>query len=86
MEIGTSETEGCSMTQITLDQATAERLRQADVTIRLVDASGNFIGHFVPSTPPPPESEISDEEIQRRIQKGGGRPLKDILADLEKRS
>jgi hypothetical protein len=30
------------------------------------------------------EPQINGEEIERRLNEGGGRPLADILADLEK--
>jgi len=74
------------MTQVISDPAMVQQLRQAQTTVKLVDADGTVIGHFVPEVPTPLEPHISREEIERRIKKGGGRPLKDILADLEKRA
>jgi hypothetical protein len=32
------------------------------------------------------EPKISEEELQRREQEGGGRRLKEIMTDLEKRA
>jgi hypothetical protein len=74
------------MTQIIVDPATLQQLRLARTTLELVDTTGNFIGHFVPATPAGREPTISEVELQRREQRGGGRPLAQILADLEKRA
>ncbi len=44
------------------------------------------LGHFVPLPQTPSrEPKISEEELQRRLQAGGGRSLAAILSDLEKR-
>lgn len=74
------------MTRLTLDAETGKRLRQGDTTLELVDEKGSVIGRFVRLPDKGREPTISEEEIQRRLAKGGGRPLKDILADLEKRA
>lgn len=71
------------MSPLILDPATLEQLKQVDTTIALVDRSGSVIGHFVPVTERGPEPTISDEELTRREQRGRGRPLAQILADLE---
>ncbi len=55
------------------------------------DEQGNLLGRYTPSKLDPAayanlDPGISEEEIQRRIQEGGGRTLAEILADLEKQS
>jgi hypothetical protein len=74
------------MDKIIVDPATAQKLRQVQCSARLTDQDGNVIGDFFAMSPAPKEPPITEEEIQRRIQKGGGRKLADILADLEKRA
>ena len=67
------------------DSTTVQQLRQVQTALKLVDKSGNVIGHFVPKAAgrePPP---LSKEELQRRAREPS-RPLADILADLEKRA
>jgi hypothetical protein len=71
------------MSEIKLDAATANVLRNATSSVTLVDAGGEVLGRFIPLERGP-EPTISEEELQRREQSGGGRPLRDILADLEK--
>jgi hypothetical protein len=74
------------MSRVVVDPATGSQLRQAQQTLELVDPSGRLLGHFVPLTIPSGalEPKISEEELRRREQQGGGRPLAAILADLEK--
>jgi hypothetical protein len=73
------------MSYIQLDDATAELLRHAGCTVELRDPEGNFLGRFIPRERGP-EPTISAAEIERRLREGGGRPLADILRDLEKRA
>ncbi len=77
------------MTRIVVDPVTLAKLEGVCQTVELCDAAGRVIGHFVPaldrSKHPDMEPRISTEELDRRLQAGGGRPLADILADLEKR-
>ena len=50
--------------------------------------NGEFVGTFqAPFGAPPPGFQIpfTDEELERRRQARTGRPLKDILRDLESR-
>lgn len=74
------------MPQVTLDSATAHQLRQARTAVELLDESGEVLGRFIPATDRPPEPQITEEELLRREQLGRGRPLADILKDLEKRA
>jgi hypothetical protein len=73
------------MSHIQLDATTSNLLRQADAPVQVLDEAGQVIGRFVPLQRGP-EPTISDAEIHRRLQEGGGRPLEDILRDLEKRA
>ena len=78
------------MTKIVLDPATQSKLETGGQILEICDPSGRILGHFLPVSPSSPanplEPQISDEEIQARLRQGGGRPLADILADLEKRA
>ena len=75
------------MNRVVVDQATVEKLRGVCDQLELCDAAGNVLGRFFPVVTgtefPGMEPQISEEEIQRRLHEGGGRPLADILADLE---
>jgi hypothetical protein len=57
-------------------------------SVEIRDDEGNVAGLILPKIRPEDvdqyESPISDEEVQRRLQAGGGRPLSEILSDLRK--
>jgi hypothetical protein len=73
--------------RIVLEAALAKQLAHIYRPTELVDASGQVLGHFLPPyTEEDLDPGVSDEELQRREQAGGGRPLADILADLRRRS
>lgn len=72
------------MTRIIVDEATRARLGNLAEAMQLCDESGRVLGYFTPASNLR-EPQISQEEARRRLQQGGGRPLADILADLEKR-
>ncbi|MGC1273248.1 MAG: hypothetical protein WBC44_06040 [Planctomycetaceae bacterium] len=73
------------MVRIIVDSAVEPRFTDARHVTEVCDAAGRVLGHFVPTLQHDVlDPGISDEEIERRIRKGGGRPLADILADLEK--
>jgi hypothetical protein len=78
------------MNQVVIDPVTLAKLRDAWQTVELCDKDGQVVGRFVPivdrSKCADLEPQISEEELDRREQAGGGRPLADILKDLEKRS
>jgi hypothetical protein len=75
------------MNRIVLDQANAAKLDVAQVA-EVCDESGRVLGYFTPahdrSLYEGVESPISVEEFNQAIQEGGGRPLKEIIADLER--
>ena len=77
------------MVRVTVDQAFCAKLGGLDLPVELCDEQGRVVGHFIPEqnrsayegTEPP----ISDEELERRFREESGRPLSDILHDLEGR-
>ncbi|MCH8042732.1 MAG: hypothetical protein IID44_03345 [Planctomycetes bacterium] len=77
------------MTQIVVNPATAEKLSGIQTTVELCDPSGNLLGYFSPKVNPSlydqVEPPISEEELDRIEKEGGGRPLRDVLDDLEKK-
>lgn len=73
------------MSRIVIDTEMEQQLKTLDRPAELVNTAGNLVGIFTPVIERGPEPSISDEEIRRRIEKGGGRKLSEILADLEKR-
>ena len=77
------------MTRITVDPKMGTQLRQQHEQVEVCDETGRVLGVFLPfvdtSLYEGADPEISAEEIRRRIAEGGGRPLVDILADLERR-
>ncbi len=71
------------MNQITVDGAMKSQFLQAGEACVVVDAAGNRLGLFTPKYVGY-ECPYSDDDLTRIEQKGGGRPLADILRDLEK--
>ncbi len=80
---------GQTMMKITVDEALRTRLHNLDSPLELCDESGRVLGHFTPAVDHAiyegVESPNGEEELQRRSQQGGGRPLRDILGDLQRR-
>jgi len=78
------------MTKFVVDAALGSKLTGVGEPVELCDASGRTLGYFHPLVPSPDStiaavrSPLSDEEIERRRQDREGRPLRDILADLER--
>jgi hypothetical protein len=77
------------MNKVVVDPATRDKLINAHQKLELCDDAGAVLGLFIPvencSSHSGREPRISAEELDRRERAGGGRPLADILADLEKR-
>jgi hypothetical protein len=72
------------------DPALIAQLRQAGGSVELTDPEGNVLGTFavdgLGKLPPGVKSPFTREEMEERRQKHrSGRPLKDILRDLEAR-
>jgi hypothetical protein len=78
------------MTRVTLDRPTLDKLSQRGGRVVVCDETGHARGYFTPIAGELPEDDIiipiSEDEIRRREQKLGGRPLKEILDDLERGS
>jgi len=78
------------MTRVVVDAAFGAKLTGLTGAVELCDESGRTLGYFHPamlegSAAKRLQSPHSDEEIERRRQDRSGRPLSDILADLENR-
>ncbi len=73
--------------KITVDDVLRSRLHDFRLPLELCDESGKVLGYVTPAVDPSlyegVDSLISEEELDRRSQAGGGRPLADILRDLE---
>jgi hypothetical protein len=78
------------MTRVILDNAALEKLHQAGTSVEICDEAGYLHGYFSPAVDPGAYANIplpiSEEEIRRRLQEKGGRPLAEIMADLERTS
>jgi hypothetical protein len=77
------------MNKIVLDRELRTRLHNLSELLELHDENGNVVGHFAPvhtqiSSYEDLEVPITDEEVQRLLKQPAGRPLSDILADLER--
>jgi hypothetical protein len=73
------------MIRIVVDEAVKAQLLRAEEPCELVDGAGNKLGNFMPDYVGY-ECPYSDEHLKKIEQQGGGRPLKDILRDLEGRA
>ena len=77
------------MDKLTIDPATGLQLAGLQHPVELCDPSGRVVGWFQPAVTPETfeglDPPFSEEELRQAEQEDGGRPLKDILADLERR-
>jgi len=76
------------MSKIILDSTTSGKFRQVNERVEIRDQAGELIGYFTPRVDrllyESVEIPVSDEELRQRAQKGGGRTLSEIVADLER--
>jgi len=76
------------MTRVTIDDASRARLAEVTGCAEICDASGVTLGYFAPIQDPRlyegVEPPFGEEELRRREQEPDGRPLREILADLER--
>ena len=72
------------MNHFRLDAQLASLLQALPEPVKLCDPTGVIVGHFTPVKKGKYEVPFTDEEISASKQKPGGRPLADILADLER--
>lgn len=73
------------MTRVVLDAETLSRLNGLTDLVEICDEDGNLVGVASPLAGNYSELEVplTDADIARLRQQPRGRPLKDILADLE---
>jgi len=72
------------MTRILLDAAIARKLKASTDALELCSPDGEVVGVFTPSKKPALTVPFTEDEIRKSKEKAGGRPLADILSDLEK--
>ena len=75
---------------ITVTDPALLSLLETEVNVEIKDPTGRLLGVFVPEglgkLPPGVKSPFSDEEMERRRREPKvGRPLADIMRDLEAR-
>jgi hypothetical protein len=75
------------MTKIELDDALRSRLGNLEDAVEVADGS-TTVGYFLPKSAfySLMQSPNDLSELRRRIEAGGGRPLKEIWADLRKQA
>lgn len=79
------------MTYITVDQSLREKLKNLEERIEFRDENGRVLGYYAPanghdhSLYKNVEIPFTEEEIEQLRKQPRGRPLADILPDLEKR-
>jgi hypothetical protein len=78
------------MKRVFIDDSAAQPLAEAGDAVQVCTHSGLILGYFTPAGDSTIydelESPCSEEELRERLREGGGRPLADILRDLESRS
>ena len=79
------------MTPMILEPNLRSRFGQTDSAVELRDEQGQLVGYFVP---PPLHRElilawsrthVSDDELEHARREPAGRPLADILTELDQR-
>jgi hypothetical protein len=76
------------MKRVFIDDLAARPFAEAADAVQVCTQSGQFLGYFTPARDDDDELErpCSEDELHDRVREGGGRPLTDILRELEKRS
>ena len=73
------------MTRLILDASALDLLTKVNDMVEIVDESGKTVGYFQPAPRQEIRSPFSREELEQRRLQRTGRPLADILRDLEAR-
>ncbi|MFM8497889.1 MAG: hypothetical protein ACKOEM_20560 [Planctomycetia bacterium] len=77
------------MVRLTIDKGLEDKLLQENEPLDLCDAGGRVIGHFIPAASASRyqgvESPTPAAELDRRSRHESGRPLAEILRDLQDR-
>jgi hypothetical protein len=77
------------MTTIVIDQALREKLQDLDHEVELRDEDGQTVGRFLPEVEclkllyDRAKLMLDDKEIEKARNQTGGRPLAEILKELE---
>jgi hypothetical protein len=73
------------MSSITIDNLSADVLRQCARRVLVRDATGKVIGYFEPVTRYDPKDipEFDEEEIKRRVDRWEGMPSAEVRRRLE---
>jgi hypothetical protein len=78
------------MDHIVVDDSFTRQMPIAIVPCLVFDSTGKRLGYFTPDVDSSiyrgVEPSVSDDELDRRQRTGGGRPLSEILNDLETRN
>ena len=77
------------MVRVTISEGIQTALLTGSDPLELCDAGGRVVGHFIPATDPARYRRVSSPtpatELDRRSREEPGRPLGEILADLQDR-
>lgn len=77
------------MARVVMDEWLAKNLKDAAGAVELVDENGRVVGVYAPSkrwvAPPGCEPPFTDEEMDELSKVRTGRPLADIIRDLERK-
>jgi len=71
------------MTRIVFEPEIESRLSGFQEAVEVCDREGRLIGYFHPARSLRDLSPLSDDEVEKLRGQTGGRPLKDILEDLQ---
>lgn len=75
------------MVRLTIDKGLECKLLQENEPLELCDSVGRVLGHFIPAVPASRyqgvESPTPAAELDRRSRDESGRPLAEILRDLQ---
>lgn len=75
------------MTTITIPDAILSQIKPGERAVEVCDTSGRRLGYFAPLATADDYRNarpgVSDAELDQRSATGGGRPLNDILRDLQ---
>jgi len=79
------------MTTVTVDAATAAKLREPNARVEVRTEDGKLIGDFLPRREATQEDydwafrEVTTEEIERSRASGPGRPFSEVIAELRRK-
>lgn len=76
------------MQRIVVDQEMSDEFRKAGSLAEICDPAGNVVGYFRVRAVPPEVLELPERsmaELQRRAEHRSGRPLAEVIHDLEQR-